>query len=1328
MPRVSSFRVIVISLTLAVFASIAVSANWSRGFGFSLSTASKDAEKEPERTAAVSQPRITTTPLNAISSFDAAVVTRHIVGAFTLPTINHLCAADTTGNGAIAANDPSLIGRYAVGLTGTGLTGTVVPPPCHANYATTIPVLKGDVTGQVPVITGGVSGTVAVSIPAVSATPGTVLIPINIGNTAGMDISSYDLQITFDPAVITPAAVPVDTPGTLSSTMSVTANASNSGHLIVGAYRSSALSGSGTLLNLRFNIIGGAGQSTALTFEDYTDPGGRAHQGFLFNEGTPSAALTNGSATIPAVSPTATSTATGTPTPTTPLNAITSFDSAVILRHIAGTNPLPTIDHLCAAEVDNDGLIVANDVRLIGWHTSGKGTFGTVGTVVQPPCSGQWPTTVPVLKGDVTGQDPVITGGMPGTIPVSLPAVISPPGSILIPVTVGNTTGMDISSYDLQITYDRTLLSPQLQSFTIDQTGTISSAMTFYVNDSTNPGHLIVAAAQAAPLTGSGALLNLRFNLIGTPGSSTNLTFANYTSGQIHQSFLFNEGTPSAETANGSVFISSSSPTATSTPTGTATATPTNTPFSTLGIYPDTVTELSGNITVTPGSPPANASSMSVTSDANFMGRLEGDPVTGVVRVTDANPGGMHLITVRAFDVNGNSATRTFPLTVITTPPCTPVAFASPASYSGVGVDRSMVAVGDFNRDGKQDLVISDESGGKVSVLLGDGGGTFGAPANFAIGGFPQSVAVGDLNGDGKQDLIVANGYFVVIRLGDGTGNFGAPTSVYGGESPGFATVGDFNNDGRQDLAVAHPYHDLVSILLGDGTGGFGPPASFGFGARPSFLAVGDFNHDGNQDLAAANTGGTIYRALWILLGNGRGGFAASTDYQASQPQSLAIGNFNGDANQDLLADGAVIPGDGIGGFGFATFFGNGGNANAVGDFNGDLKQDFVGAGGGGVGMYLGNGSGGFGTQIRFYVGNYLRSVAVGDFNGDGYQDIAATDDGGGVGSPGVWILMRDCSGLTTSIEGTVTYRNSASPRPVSNVRIQGTGSPGIATLSDFPSGSYTLTGFGPGPYTLAPDLTGQENGAITSFDAARIAQHVTGAVLLNANQLPVADVSGNGTLNSFDAAQVARYVAALPPFGSTGTWRFDPVSRSYGSVSTNVVDEDYKALLMGEVSGNWANTAARPKGTMAGGHELISTDERTEERRITATAQSVVSNTGKEIFIPVNVAGVAGKEIISYEFDLIYDPLVIQPFNNPVDVTGTSSRGFSVVTNPSEPGLLRVVAYGPMPIGENGVLLNLRFVTVGSVGSVSPLTFERMMFNEDESEVTLTNGRVELF
>ncbi|MFN0278230.1 MAG: cohesin domain-containing protein [Pyrinomonadaceae bacterium] len=341
---------------------------------------------------------------------------------------------------------------------------------------------------------------------------------------------------------------------------------------------------------------------------------------------------------------------------------------------------------------------------------------------------------------------------------------------------------------------------------------------------------------------------------------------------------------------------------------------------------------------------------------------------------------------------------------------------------------------------------------------------------------------------------------------------------------------------------------------------------------------------------------------------------------------------------------------------------------------------------------------------------------------------------------------------VAPAITGTVTYGNAipAAVRFVSNVLISGAGSVPVSVFTDGlgpTAGQYSLTGFGAGAYTVTPTKTGGVNSSIGSFDAARIAQHAAGSPLpqLTGNQLLVADVSNNGSITAFDAAMVAKY-AVGPPYeppgiGLTGTWKFVPDSRNYASVSSNVTGEDYSALLVGEVSGNWVNTGARPEGGGAAESDLDASRKGgafpligrqspgllKRERSFAVDLPKIVTSVEKEIVIPVNVQGVSNKGFISYEFDLRFDPSVVQPSPEPVDLSGTVSQGLSVVTNASEPGLLRIVVYGAFPIDSDGVLLNLRFTAVGAVGSVSALVFERIIFNEDEPGVSVTDGRVEV-
>jgi len=219
-----------------------------------------------------------------------------------------------------------------------------------------------------------------------------------------------------------------------------------------------------------------------------------------------------------------------------------------------------------------------------------------------------------------------------------------------------------------------------------------------------------------------------------------------------------------------------------------------------------------------------------------------------------------------------------------------------------------------------------------------------------------------------------------------------------------------------------------------------------------------------------------------------------------------------------------------------------------------------------------------------------------------------------------------------------------------------------------------------------------------------------------------------------FDMPLLLRQGLPFSPPNLTGQWRFyvppgptfpvgsSPTSRTYTPVASTTINDDYIGLLIGETTGNWMPGAARP---VSGGQSAVHGGS---ERDIVVELPQMVTQTDKEIVVPIRVHGAANKDIISCEFDLQYDPAVIQPFAEIADLKGTVSSGFSVVVNPYEPRLLRVVVYGAYPIYENGVLLNLRFTAVGAAGSVSPLTFERIMFNEGEATVSVTDGRIELF
>ena len=178
-----------------------------------------------------------------------------------------------------------------------------------------------------------------------------------------------------------------------------------------------------------------------------------------------------------------------------------------------------------------------------------------------------------------------------------------------------------------------------------------------------------------------------------------------------------------------------------------------------------------------------------------------------------------------------------------------------------VGTHPTWIVSGDLNRDGKRDLATANRDSNNVTVLLGDGAGGF-APAPrspFAVGSVPHSVAIGDLNSDGRLDLATGNqaSNDVTVLRGNGAGSFSpAPASPFAvGTLPTAIAIGDLNADQRPDLATADRTDDRVTVLLGTRAGRFsaGPGSPFAVGDRPRSITIADVNGDGRPDIATPN-------------------------------------------------------------------------------------------------------------------------------------------------------------------------------------------------------------------------------------------------------------------------------------------------------------------------------------------------------------------------------------------------------------------------------------------------------------------------------------------
>jgi hypothetical protein len=323
------------------------------------------------------------------------------------------------------------------------------------------------------------------------------------------------------------------------------------------------------------------------------------------------------------------------------------------------------------------------------------------------------------------------------------------------------------------------------------------------------------------------------------------------------------------------------------------------------------------------------------------------------------------------------------------------------------------IAVADFNKDGKLDLVIWSNS--SMVVMLGNGDGTFKAPITAASqGGAP---VVGDFNGDGIPDLAIS-AVPASILLGKGDGTFQTP--VFSGNVffAGFGVAaGDLNGDGKLDVIAGS--NDGIFVMLGDGRGNLSNPVDIGFGPNPVQVALADVNGDKKLDAVVLDSLGS---AFWVLLGNGDGTFQAATRYPMSAAQGLApgilIADLNGDGNLDVAVTGAtlvpnaqfvynngtilVFSGNGDGTFQPGVQYNASANttwALVTGDFNSDGLPDLVFVSGRQstptqVGLMFGKPDGTFQSPSTYPVGQIPGLPVLADLNGDGVLDMVVANAG----------------------------------------------------------------------------------------------------------------------------------------------------------------------------------------------------------------------------------------------------------------------------------------------------------------------------------------------
>lgn len=352
---------------------------------------------------------------------------------------------------------------------------------------------------------------------------------------------------------------------------------------------------------------------------------------------------------------------------------------------------------------------------------------------------------------------------------------------------------------------------------------------------------------------------------------------------------------------------------------------------------------------------------LSISTEANVVLSIEAngiitptiDQATGAINFPGGIASGSYLVIVRASNNCGLVASRSFTLSVTNPPACNAMTFTNQPNVSTEAAPAGM-ATGDFNGDGKTDLVVTNYEANSISVFINDGAGNWQTKTDYSVGQNPKFITVGDLNQDEIQDLIVANivGGSITIFLGLGEGNFRTAFDIQGMDYPSSIALGDFNSDHKIDLVIANAGSYLLSVLHGNGDGTFRSPYNYYQGRYPVSVVAGDFNKDGADDFAVAYS---VSNAATIFWNYGANYFLPVTFDIGIAPTAIVSGDFNADGWIDL----------------------------AITNYDSDtitaLCNDHV---------------GGFRAPITFPVGKNPTGLAVADFNNDGSQDLAVLSQG----------------------------------------------------------------------------------------------------------------------------------------------------------------------------------------------------------------------------------------------------------------------------------------------------------------------------------------------